>query len=182
MTLLNHMIFLPANGRLGLAWALLGLGLTGCLLPQDDLVFPSIPPNKNAPPIIVSQNPPSQVVTVCPTTEFSVSVFDDQGDTLQVLWYIDRTSESDNPVGAATTIRAGAPKTAKGALDNRLNGLIETGRHLVEVFVTDGLFSPTITPLSYPRGGTTDGGSAAPELDVAYVDQRSWFVEVKRCP
>jgi hypothetical protein len=190
MTFQNSMILLRSGAVVGLAWGLLSLG---CVVPQDDIVFPTLPPRKNFPLRIVRQEPLSREVTYLAgncATPFSVNVVDpDVGDRIRYQWYVDRTVDS-TPVGSGFVNPGSGDKrvTSSAALNSRLAGLIDGKRHVVEVFVTDGEFAiDNIGPPSYPSGGTftrplLDGGTETLELDQAYLDSYLWLVEVQRCP
>jgi hypothetical protein len=190
MTFRNPLIPKRLGALAVLAQALLCLGTQGCLLPQDDVVFPDLPPKKNSPLRIVSQQPPMREVslkvgalsTTCPANEFSVIVKDeDLGDTTRSLWFIDRTMDTP-PVAQTGYVPGGSVQrvvTAPAALVSQLSALVDGQRHNVEVFVTDGEFSDTVGQATYPAGGyLPDGGLR----DVAYVDSYLWLVEVQRCP
>jgi hypothetical protein len=176
----------------GLARPLLGIAVSlcfaGCLLPQDDAVFPDLPPRRNTPLRIVNWSPQDLRTTVlvgasassgCATT-FSVVVEDlDLPDTTQSQWYLDRTSTSpsfngETSFGGATLRTIKAPT----ALLAQLGSFVDNQRHLVELFVTDGQFTEVVGEARRAPVVLADGGVLE---DRAYVDTKAWFVEVQRC-
>jgi hypothetical protein len=179
----------PARVPGGLARCLLGLMaslcLAGCLLPQDEAVFPDLPPRRNTPPRVVTYAPPDLVTSVfvgttCVNTTFSLSVEElDTADTLKSQWFIDRKASSPSYPGASVL----GPATqrdveAPASLLLGLGSLLDAQRHLVEAFITDSEFTETVgeatrAPVTLPDGGVV--------VDIGYVVTKAWFVEVKPC-
>jgi hypothetical protein len=189
--------------RLALACALLVV-TSGCLLPQEETVFPDLPKRQNSPLRIVAQQPaslrPIYFARVAATPQgancspdFSVSVEDqdlsvednDPSDTqqsrpvVQHLWYINRGAElnskhTGDPVsgpGPSTRI-VSAPVEVRTRLAELKNAAV------VEVFVTDGLFTSTDGTAYLPPVGLPDGGVL---VDTAYVDSFLWLVTLESC-
>jgi hypothetical protein len=166
----------------------MGTCLAGCLVPQDDVVFPDLPPRRNTPLRLVNWSPQDLRTTVlvgasassgCATTFSAVVEDQDLSDTTQSQWYLDRTSTSpsfngETNFGGSTlrTIRAPA------ALLAQLGSYVDNQRHVVELFVTDGQFTEVVGEARLPRLDLPDGGFLQ---DTAYVDTKAWFVEVQRC-
>jgi hypothetical protein len=165
--------------------------LTGCLLPQDEAVFPDLPPARNNPLRIVNWSPSDLETTVlvpasgassgC-ATSFSVVVEDpDVADSTQSQWYIDRTANSPSfnglpNLGGSTVRTIAAPTALLAQLGSSL--YLDNQRHVVEVFVTDGQFGTQPGAASRPPVSLPDGGTLQ---DVAYVDTKAWFAVVQRC-
>lgn len=178
----------------GLAGSLLlfalAMGPESCLLPQEENVFPDLPSMKNSPPLIEGATvPESKVATVyvqvpgttCGYTPklFSITVVDDDRvapedggytDTLSHRWFIDGTNGRPYD-GAPVTESPTAQRrlTSPGALMTQLGLMIDGHRHLVEVYVTDGLFGESVTAM--PAKGQ----------DRAFVSSTDWAVEVRAC-
>jgi hypothetical protein len=180
----------------GLAGSLLGVWVVvagvGCVIPQDDVVFPDLPQKKNSPLKIVTWSPPGQreqtaevgvSSATCKPTVFSVVVNDpDANDQTRSLWYIDRTEGSPGIPGIADSVGSNTRTVrAPNTFANRLSTLVDGKRHLVEVYVTDGDFDQDKfgEASRLPVGTLIDGG---PLLDPAYVDFNFWLVQVERCP
>lgn len=181
----------PLPVAVGLLWVVLVAGV-GCVIPQDDVVFPDLPLKKNSPLSIVSYSPPGQreqtaevgmSSATCKPSVFSVVVKDDDvNDQTRSLWYIDRTEGSSGIPGIADSVGSSIRTVkAPNTFNNQLSTLVDGKRHLVEVFVTDGDFDQDkVGEASRPPVGTlTDGGAL---IDPAYVDFNFWLVQVERCP
>jgi hypothetical protein len=162
---------------------------SGCLLPQDDQVFPELPPRRNTPPRIVNWAPEARAVyfssTGCPNQAFSVTVVDDDtSDTLRALWFINRTKDSQPYSSSPLFPSASATRTIPAPTGRFVTDLanLSVGFHQVTVFVTDGDFREVVDgnisadrpPRALPDGGLVD--------DVAFIDTFSWFLEVQQCP
>ncbi len=126
--------------------------LSGCLLPQDDQVYPRIPSSQNLPPVILDtgrkpvQTPTPVVTGITCKPEFQVLVQDDS-PTIQHKWFIDPESDyippadgtnpgyvGENQSGTAGTIRVLKPLSG---FFNYLATLKGTN-HRVDVVITDG--------------------------------------------
>ncbi len=178
----------------GLVCALSG----GCLILEDDVVYPDLPRKKNSPPRInleASMHPDTRegTIYVGGCDEFHVSVDDDDvSDTLRNLWFVDPdqnhyTSVAHSgkavPPGTIVTRTVSAPAT----LFNQLSGLTDLKRHVVEVWVTDSDFEITSSGLRVvqPTPGVSDGGvdgGALTVLPTYYADSYLWMVQVVKCP
>lgn len=179
----------PRDASRRLARLLLALGaslcLAGCLLPQDEAVFPDLPPRRNTPPRILDYAPPDLVTSVfvgtsCVNTTFTLSVEElDTSDTLKSQWFIDRTRSSPSYQGASVP----GPATqrnieAPASLLLGLGSFLDLQRHTVEAFITDSEFTETVgtatrAPVTLPDGGVLQ--------DTGYVVTKAWFVDVKPC-
>jgi hypothetical protein len=184
-----------------LLFACLALAGSACLIPQDDAVFPDLPPRKNSPLRVLapSVKPEQRKTTIrvgpvsetCPRPEFSMTVADeDTGDQIRSLWFVDPTPTYQptptNPVpvfnggvifgGTSVTRQVSAPN----AMLTFLTGLVDGREHLVEAWVTDGEFDPNGPPTSVSRPDRTlPDGSTVP--DTAYTDSNVWIVRVEDC-
>lgn len=180
-----------------LLWLLAGASLEGCLLPQDDQVFPSLPPRKNSPLQIVGQVPAQRETTYLGTCAeqpaFQVDVSDlDLRDTLKAVWFIDRTPTSTAYLGAPVFPTGTERRTVSSPRDRfvtDLNALVGPTRRVVEVFVTDGDFTSlgeTILaerpPVTWEDGSPVQLPDGGPVSNPASVDSYVWLVEVQSCP
>jgi len=171
----------------GLAGVLLGLWMAlfieGCILPQDEVVLPELPPTKDSPPRIVKAiEPEDQVATVRagfgqPGCEdlpvaFSVAVADsDLTDKISHVWYVDRAQKFEALTGTSVDTRQEIRTvTSPGLLATRLRERADRQRHLVEVHVTDGLLG---------EFGKVSPGNG---MDAAYLATYFWYVQVEPCP
>jgi hypothetical protein len=170
-----------------LKWALAGVLLVlcaGCLVPQEETVFPDLPKKENSRLKIVSTMPSDRKVTYVGTCDpgFKVSVNDpDVGDTISSKWFIDRSTNSASidgrkVYGAGTATRDVA---APVALTNQLLNITDKADHLLEVFVTDSDFTDTVGLVERPPLGTLPDGGVW--RDPAYIDSFLWVVSVNPC-
>jgi hypothetical protein len=164
----------------------------GCLIPQDDVVFPNLPDQKNLPLQIKGHTPgPDREQTViagdkciATSTPIGVTVFEQNVDDSTISqWYIDRTNNSGF-VDGDTTFGGSTQRiiSASGAVIRALGTKADGKRHTLEVFVTDGdKFVPgeVGTATKRPYGVAPDGGILA---DTAYVDTYLWLLQVENCP
>lgn len=213
MTLCKYLTFQANKGAGTMAVLLLlalGAALSGCLVPQDDQVFPALPPKKNSAPKIVGEKPVQRVTTVavgpvtagCPRVEFSVSVKDeDTADTIRSIWFVDAapdfrpTPSSPEFVGAPVFGGSDLVRTVKApaSVITQLTGLIDGRSHRVDVWITDGEFAADSIDVTHPpvplADGTTsfDCATSLPDggrpqfCDSAYKDNYVWLVEVQSC-
>jgi hypothetical protein len=162
----------------------------GCLIPQDDVVFPDLPDQKNLPLQIKGHTPgPDREQTVfvgdgCATpTSISVTVVEPNADdSTTSVWYVDRTTTSPQADQEITTYGGSNQRivVAPGGVYRSLKAAIDGKRHVLEVFVTDGNFTPgDVTTASRPPYGRTDAGLLS---DPAYVDTFLWLVQPENCP
>jgi hypothetical protein len=158
--------------------------IEGCILPQDEVVLPQLPPTKDSPPRIVKAiEPEDQVATVRagfgqPGCEdlpvpFSVAVADsDLSDKISHVWYVDRDKKFEALTGTSVDTRQEIRTvTSPGLLTTRLRERADRQRHLVEVHVTDGLFDEGVGKVSPGNG-----------MDAAYLATYFWYVQVDPCP
>lgn len=179
---------IPAMAGL-LLIALCGLPLTGCLIPQDDQVFPVLPPRRNSPASIVQQTPEEGRTTFrngagCPgNPEFAVLVEDeDISDAMRVRWFVgDLVFQPPNVSSVDRVLREIRAPTAGGfttALANLTAGRTELLTVYVadtEIVVSEGKVSLDARP-AFPR---VDGGMAS---DRGYLDSHTWVLDVEPCP
>ncbi len=171
------------------------LAPSGCLLPQDDQVFPTIPDSLNLPPLILDNGlkPVQQVGTfqigaTC-AQEFQIIVQDDS-PTIQHQWFIDATP-SFSPSGDVGTSQLGTSNDLRvlrppSGLFSRLLNLktAESGapaQHRVSVVVTDGNFAEinNIIAFTPTQQGRDETGKLVdqPPFHVIYT----WFVTLGDC-
>lgn len=170
-----------------LAPFLLALAGGACIVPQDVVDIPDIPPKKNSPPFILmtAMVPEESRATViagssCASSPeyFQVQVLDEDSepafDRISHHWYFDRTADSDPMIGDPIDLGdAGVPfatpirtlRSPRRLLEKLAAVPDTTQRHIVEVFVTDGDF-------------TSVPGQVEPP---SFVDSFAWFIEVQRC-
>lgn len=176
------------------------LFVEGCLLPQEPNTFPDLPPKRNTPPRILpaGRTPDDKVATILIASAgctdippaFSVQVVDeDVGDgpqpvydTIQHQWFVDRTRGGTRAIGGNPIYDPPSPTrtvTSPPELLNTLSRLTDQERHVVEVYVTDGLFTADVNVVgpSDRMKHKLDGGVN----DTAYLDMFSWYVEVAFC-
>jgi hypothetical protein len=170
-----------------LLWVALTAGSgSGCFWPQDDQLFPTLPPPKNRPPRIILSlvKPPSIDTSYKPGCDlpFSFSVEDpDVSDVIRSRWFV---YSSGAPRGLAfvgptalggTTVQRGQTFTAPIELKGPSSELIQNGEHRLEAVIADGEFEGNSTetrqrePLAMPDGGTV--------TDVSYIDTYVWIVK-----
>lgn len=212
MTLCKRLTSLGNRGAMAMAVMLLLPLASSCLVPQDDQVFPALPPRKNNPPRIVRASPDQRVTTIlvgpvstsCPSPQFSVTVNDDVGETISSKWFVDATADFKptiaspefvpSPVDVTGTNFGVAAVSSPKSLINKLSQLIDNKQHRVDVWVTDGKFGSDSIDVTLVRGqtlpdGTTSvdcsnlvDGKSPPYCDLAYKDNYVWLVEVQTCP
>ncbi len=172
---------------MALGWVA-ALGVAGCLIAQDDHLLDPLPPHKNQPPRIVTeeQGPPSRSVAAtvgpgCAPLTFSAPVEDpDVGDLVVYEVYVDSTTTFVKQGTLANTElsrRAGAA-TFTASLDGS-GPLGSPGEHVLELLVSDGQL---INRVPQPRTVVlSDGGTA---LDPTYAVSTVWVVTVQggSCP
>ena len=163
---------------------------SGCLLPQEDQVFPFIPDSRNLPPLIldtgrrpVQQRSPIQVGPSC-STEFVIFV-QDESPTIQHQWFVD-PKPTHIPSGRDGTPQTGTATTRRelrppSGLFTDLAIVADKNEHLVEVVITDGVFKETtqleIASNEVGRDETGDAGQKTP-----YSVSFTWFGAVTSCP
>jgi hypothetical protein len=170
--------------------------LQGCLLPQDESVFPVLPQKQNSPMRIVAVQPEVRLNYLVRTEAtrgsnctptFTVTVEDqdltDLTDTISSRWYIDRPGGSIAPIAGSSVVYGGGSQRAVPApvsVSNQLSTINDAKEHLVEVFVTDSDFTDEVGKATRaPLGLLPDGGTLD---DTVYVDTRLWLVTVQPCP
>lgn len=176
--------------RSGLAaWLLLtvlGTAVSGCLFPQDDQMFPDLPPKRNEPPrFLESTVKPPQVTTLfvkCPMTSFDVYVEDpDLADRIRSRWVVD--SRVDNAFNgraleASSLPRRSTPVVSPASLTAEASPLAVAGEHQLTVVIADGEFSEGFDALprrhALPDGGTID--------DPSYTASFTWRVTTNLGP
>lgn len=198
----NRPFLLSHRGFRAMAAMLLLAGVTalssGCLVLEDDPVFPDLPAKKNTPVRIVLNaaiTPADRVGPVyvggkCSAAGlFSVQAFDDDlPDTLHSLWFVDpqasHKASASSPVfpGRATTPGAQKMRTlsSPAGVANQLSTLMDQKRHIVEVWVTDGEFKEDSVEAEQPNGLLPDGGSTP--VNEYFTDSYLWLVEAQPCP
>lgn len=173
------------------AVASLVLAMNACLLPQDDILLPDVPDQKNRPPrILESTITPSRLQSIgngphCKLS-FSFQVEDpDIDDTITVRWYVDYSTSTPNqpqvaeqviePSGRAQRNTSAEYTSSLGNVDDPLHAV---GTHLVEAVVADGPLVGHDTVLPHPTT-TPDGG-----VNLSYIVTYGWTVEVapEDCP
>jgi hypothetical protein len=179
--------------------AVLGLGLSGCLLPPA-VEVPALPDARNRPPRIEERNvTPGRIIHLSPldgcSQVFSLRVSDpDVKDVIRVRWFVDFDPEPDprkpeprfresrlppsdqelRDVSAQLTLRTDTPASE----------ISIPGVHLVEAYVSDGemqlvLENDVLVVKPLPRDIFPDGGVADPNYVVSYA----WFVITPQgCP
>lgn len=167
---------------------------SGCLLPQDDVVYPDLPPAKNSPLRIVATKPQQAIITVPIGTtpgckpEFNATVVDPdhKSDSIRSLWFVDPQGGDFMTarliVSGATVfpnVNDGRTVTAPTAVITQLSSLNDGRPHNLWVFVTDGEFvGATLDTFKLNR--TLPDGTTVE--DSAYIDSFWWQVEVQACP
>jgi hypothetical protein len=156
----------------------------GCILPQDEVVLPELPPTKNSPLRIVKAIEPQDSITKIraglgmPGCEnlplpFSVAVADsDLGDTISHTWYLDRGLEYEPKTITANSVDPGQEirtVTSPGELTTHLQKRADDKRHLVEVQLSDGQLG------EYGQVKPAEG------RDTAYLATYAWYVVVEAC-
>lgn len=174
-----------------LLWVITLGGAAGCLFPQDDQMFPDLPPKKNSPPrFLESTVKPPQVAPLqlgdgCPLPRFEVSVEDpDPADPIRSRWWVDPDTEFTKPsfvgrvLDPSSTARRAAPVTGPTALTAQGGPLRVTGEHRLVVVIADGEFSDGIqtrpNSQKLPDGGTVD--------DPTYTATLSWTLTTDLTP
>ena len=162
--------------------------LAGCLFPQDDQVFPELPPKRNAPLKIVDQDPrePRRVYrnsTACPSQNptFKLIVDDeDIADTVRSRWFVGTQSfEGRNVTATGSRGREVAAPTESGfraVLANLTAGRTE----LLTVYVADTevrLIEGQITV--EPRERVLPDGTVVE--DEGSLDSFTWVLDVEPC-
>lgn len=179
----------------GLVCALSG----GCLILEDDVVYPDLPRKKNSPPRInleASMSPPTREATIrvggCEANDFHVSVDDDDvTDTLRSYWFVDPNQYYTSPSSYAKPAPGGTLVTrvlsAPVNVYNQISNLVSGQTHVVEVWVTDSDFEFTDTglrvvqPTQLASDAGIDAGSAS-VLPTYYADSFGWRLTVVKCP
>jgi hypothetical protein len=168
-----------------LLWAVCA-SMTGCLFPQDDQVFPELPPKRNGPMEIVNPTPLGPRVqffngTTCTNTSFKVTVEDeDLADLTFSRWFIDGTNTQPfvpSSIQGGTARRdVNAPFALKTNLANRTAGTIVTLTVFVadtDFEVVDGKAVLNSRDLVLPDGGVLpDDGSS---------DMFTWTLDIVAC-
>lgn len=154
-------------------------------------MFPDLPPRRNTPLRIILFSPQDLETTVlvgssssCAPTSFQVVVDEeDSTDSTTSLWYVDRKIGLPSPSFFGGTI-LGSETTptlrtvnAPAVVLAQLASLVDSQRHVVEVFVTDGTF--TSNPGEATRVAHLPDGGTMP--DTVGLDTKAWFVQVQRC-
>jgi len=161
-----------------------GVGLTGCLLPQDDNILADLPTAPNQPPSILEAKvqPSTRFFTVdggadCPPLTFSAPV--EEADLEALLYfnfYVDSTA--DTGLVAQGTIPPSGTAFRTEAATYTVNfaapGPVQApGTHFVEVLVADGpLVNGAPVPVAVPL---PDGGTA---LQTTYAVSYVWLPTV----
>ena len=165
--------------------------LLGCLFPQDEDVFPELPPKRNSPLQIKAQAPELRTTfynsTMCQSLNkpFTLTVEDeDTVDVVSSIWFIGETTTQPfipTSVPGGSKIRSvTAPSSLgfKSALANLTAGRTQT----LTAYVADTLFQEVL-------GGNVEVQLREERLvdgvlvrDVGYKDSLTWVLDVEPCP
>jgi hypothetical protein len=184
----KFLILLAADLRQRPARVLLAMFTTallgGCLILEDDPVFPDLPAKKNSPVRIQRvSSPPQRESTIrprsCGAVEFSVTVLDEDtvGTTVRSLWFVDPVPGYASGEFRGENVPGGTRQlVAPPRFIEKLETLTDGIRHRVEVWVTDGEFVPGGIDVVPP------GASAEVPLNEYGSDSALWLIEVQACP
>ncbi|MDP1828339.1 MAG: hypothetical protein Q8L48_34035 [Archangium sp.] len=180
----------PAMAGL-LLYVIVSTPLQGCLFPQDEDVFPELPPKRNSPLQIRAQTPELRTTfynsTMCQSLNkaFTLTVEDeDTVDVVSSIWFIGETTTQPfipTSVPGGSKIRSVTAPSSLGfrsALANLTSGSTQT----LTVFVADTLFQEVL-------GGNVEVQQREERLvdgvllrDVGYKDSFTWVLDVEPCP
>lgn len=171
--------------------------MTGCLFPQDEQVIDGLPPKRNSPVKVVSQEPQAIRTTFFNSTlcqdrnpSFTLTVEDDDlSDQIRSIWFVgDSTTQDFRPNNVTTGTQrrlVTAPNSGsfKTALANLPAGTPTQPRSTVlTVYVADTDFLEVVGgQISLqPRAARVlpDGSSA---VDRGSFDSHSWTLDVEPC-
>jgi hypothetical protein len=162
--------------------------LPACLVPQEDHIIQTLPPEANQPPRILENllQPANRFVTVrngsdCPNLTFLAPVSDpDVGDLLTYNFYIDPDLFPAFVKQATITNNGQAERADPASYEVSFatpGPLQQPGDHVVEVLVSDGALvnrQPQPRPINLPDGGTG--------LEPTYAVTYAWTVTVMAGP
>lgn len=166
--------------------------LLGCLFPQDEQVIDALPPKRNGPLKIVSQEPQEPRTTfynstLCPdrNPSFKLIVEDeDLADVVSSMWFIGKTTTQPfqpSNVSAGAQRRAVSAPSSLGFRSALAN--LPAGTAVLTVYVADTNFQEPVDgqialfarePKLLP-----DGTSA---VDKGSYDSFTWTLDVEPCP
>jgi hypothetical protein len=166
--------------------------LMGCLFPQDDQqVIGDLPPRRNSPLKIVSQDPQDPRTTfynttACPSANPSFKLIvedEDLGDVVNSLWFIGKTTTQPfqpSPVSGGAQRRSVAAPSSLGFKSALAN--LPAGTQVLTVYVADTAFQETVDgqiALVAREPKTLPDGSTA--VDKGSYDSFTWTLDVEPC-
>ena len=180
---------LSSRGRPAMAglllWAVCA-SMTGCLFPQDDQVFPELPPKRNAPVKILSVNPPGPSLqffngTSCLNESFTLRVDDeDISDTMRSRWFLGEQSFEGRLVTTTGSRGRDVPAPTDSAFRAQLSNLVAGKTELLTVFVADTEVRVVDGKVVIePRMRVLPDGTSV--LDDGYSDSFTWVLNVEAC-
>ena len=192
----NRLKSRDSTGARTMAGLLLSLLLTsplvGCVIPQDEQVIDELPPRRNSPLKIVSQEPQEPRTTFYNSTSclglnpvfVLIAEDEDVADIVYSMWFVDKSNASQPfrpnliPGGGSQRRSVTAPSSGfKSALAN-----LGAGTHLLTVYVADSAFQEVVdgqVSVSRPDKVLPDGGVVA---DKGSIDNFTWVLDVEPCP
>lgn len=166
--------------------------LLGCLIPQDEQVIGELPPKRNSPLKIVSQEPQEPRTTFYNSTAclglnptFKLIAEDeDLADPVFSMWFVDKSNASQpfqpsRIEGGMQRRSVTAPSSLgfKSALAN-----LGAGTHLLTAYVADSNFLEPIdgqVTVFRPDRVLPDGTKVP---DKGSIDNFTWVLDVEPCP
>ena len=174
----------PAMAGL-LLWAVCA-SMTGCLFPQDDQVFPELPPKRNAPVKILSVKPAGPSLqfyngTSCLNESFTVTVDDeDISDTIRSRWFIKGQSFEGRLVTTTGSRGREVPAPTDSAFKALLSNLEAAKTELLTVYVADTEVRVVDGKVVIePRMRVLPDGTSV--QDDGYSDSFTWVLTVEAC-
>jgi hypothetical protein len=166
--------------------------LLGCLFPQDEDVFPELPPKRNSPLQIKAQVPKEPRTTFYNSTmcqslnpAFTLTVEDeDTVDVVSSIWFIGETTTQPfipSTVPGGSKIRSVTAPSSLG-FRSALANLPADSTHILTVFVADTVFKEVLggnVEVDLREERLVDG---VPVRDVGYKDSFTWVLDVEPCP
>jgi hypothetical protein len=171
---------------------MLSIPLLGCLIPQDEQVIPELPPKRNSPLKIVSQEPQDPRTSYFNSTTcagnpvFKLTVEDeDVADVVSSLWFIDKANDGSSLPIPTSPVQGGVSRArtvaAPNALGFRLANLAAKTTHVLTVYVADSAFQEVVAgqvTVSRPDRLLPDN-TLVP--DKGSIDSFTWVLDVEAC-
>lgn len=165
--------------------AVISLGSTACLIPQEDTLLGPLPTALNRPPRFLEDNlVPSSGITPlsngagCEQQFIAYAEDPDAEDTLYVSFFIDYERNPDISYGSTVITGTGAgPVRGSAGLTVRADQvgipLFTAGAHTVDVVISDEPLQSGRRPLPRPVGAVVDGGP----VNSSFAVMHTWFVQ-----